>query len=176
MIQTLFNFISLSLERVKSLNSPYLILRALSALAGTFYEQPGQLVLISFPELNSLETPTAEKPDSVELAKPKCRHHHSSASCKVRCGKPNPQKKIERILANSQILTADSFSLVKDTSFSQSSWQGAPPPNIAKIQIDKMYYKKPNITALHSHLCTFYPAGYTVCEEYVFSALKLLAS
>ncbi|KAJ7819234.1 hypothetical protein B0H13DRAFT_1738745 [Mycena leptocephala] len=138
-----------------------LIVRNVSWRESELTQQP-----FSNPEsLDSPKTPTAEKADSVETAKPKRKHHRSSAGCKVRRGKPNPQKKIERVMGKSQILTADGFSLVKDASFSQSGWQGAPPPDIAKIQIDRMYYQKPNAAALHPHLCTFHPAGYTVCED-----------
>ncbi|KAJ7867455.1 hypothetical protein B0H13DRAFT_2281206 [Mycena leptocephala] len=80
---------------------------------------------------------------------------------KARRGRRREGYKFDRALSKGDVLAADGFSLLHDSSHSRSGWCGVAPPKGPRGEIDRGYSAQPDARGLHRHIRYFYPASYT---------------
>ncbi|KAJ6611636.1 hypothetical protein B0H10DRAFT_2437413, partial [Mycena sp. CBHHK59/15] len=78
---------------------------------------------------------------------------------------PNPPRAPSRLplrvsLQSSDFLGASSFSLSTDASFATTGWEGVPPPDRPRKEIQALYASQPRARALYPWLRHFFPAEY----------------
>ncbi|KAJ7144662.1 hypothetical protein C8R44DRAFT_760252 [Mycena epipterygia] len=93
-------------------------------------------------------------------AKEKVKRQRRGKGSRTTRGKVSTPHRIQCLLAKSEFLGAGSFSLADNGSFATTGWEGVPPPERAREEIQELYASQPRARALYPWLRYFFPAEY----------------
>lgn len=114
------------------------------------------------PEPPAKGTAKVEQP-----AKENRKRQRRSKGSRTTRGKVSTPHRIQCLLAKSEFLGAGSFSLADNGSFATTGWEGVPPPERAREEIQELYASQPRARALYPWLRYFFPAEYKAKLKFV---------
>ncbi|KAJ7120520.1 hypothetical protein C8R43DRAFT_1136896 [Mycena crocata] len=121
------------------------------------------------PSINNDQNTSPAMSEDGSVLKKRIRPRPSKSSRKRRRGGKNGKNgsqrtfdQILRTLSRSDHIESPSFSLAVNASHSTTGWQGVMPPEMARKEIERLYYKKDDAEALYPLLKKFFRIPYSI--------------